>query len=292
MAVTSSAPGHTRIDNRIPDFFARRVGAIAVAVYLVLCRFADAVTRQCHPSIRRIAEMLGLSRPTVLKAIGKLEEEGLVKVERGPVKQGKRLVNVYTLLPVGEAPSALPRVVNVVDRHGQSPLPPLVNHVDHDSKGALPEQDLINKTQEDKRGRAYAERAPAPAPSLDLNLDHPAVTAYRARFKLMPNEAQRAKIAAVVTDMARWQEVLEMWESRGWWKANVEGMLDRYKNETSGRSGSNGRNARSGRLGFEGSKAYDRRESRPPETPEERARRDAEFNKLKQSQNRSQHDEA
>ena len=257
----TSATGFVWLHKRIITYYARRYGPDVVMVYLVLKLHENQNTRECFPSLRTICQLSKLSRPTVLKAIRTLEEVGLIEVERRCTKNGRRQVNHYTLLPVGE---------------GQSPLPPLVNDVDHPGKPALPEQDLINKTQENR-----------------------AVVAYEDTFKLTPNEAQAAAIAAVVTDIDRWQEVLNTWLLRNWSKAYVEGMLDRYKRSILEGSGGNGRNAgirrdaRSGRFGFQGSRAYDRRESRPPETPEERARRDAEWAMLvKQSQDRGQHDEA
>jgi DNA-binding MarR family transcriptional regulator len=271
MSDTQPAAGFTRIDNRMVDYYLQLVGVAPFAVLVVLLRHADIKTGRCYPSIRRIARTTGLSQPTVLKAIAILEKEGLIKVERKFTKGGEREVNVYTLLSLGGA---------------QAALAPVVNDVEHRAKGASAEQELINKTQENKR------EGPRPPPARDTDLDHPAVKAYREVLDLTPSQAQRAEIAAVVTDLATWREVLLLWESRGWWKANVDGMLDRYKKSVVEGSGGNGRNARSGRLDFQGNKAYDRRESRPPETPEERACREAEWNMLKQSQNRSQHDEA
>lgn len=270
---TPAAPGHIRIDNRIITDYAASIGAHALAVYLVLAFHAGARTRQCYPSTRTISRLLKLSRPTVLKAICKLEEEGLIKVERRRTKNGCRAVNVYTLLPVGG---------------GQPVLPPVVNDVDHRGQGALPEQDLINKTQKNKTARAAAQ-----VQAKDSNLDHPAVLAYREICKLTPNETQRAAIASAVTDIPKWREVIQRWLLKDYRKSNVDGMLDWYRQgipEGRGGNGKNGRitDARSGRVGFQGDWAGERRERRPPDTPEDIARRDAEWQKLvRESQTRS-----
>ena len=101
MSETSAAPGHVRIDNRVITLYGARIGPDGLAVYAVLGLHAGAKTRQCYPSTRTISGLLNLSRPTVLKAICKLEEVGLIKVERRRGKGGKREVNLYTLLPVG-----------------------------------------------------------------------------------------------------------------------------------------------------------------------------------------------
>ncbi|MCU0510699.1 MAG: helix-turn-helix domain-containing protein [Anaerolineae bacterium] len=78
----TSTSGFVRIDNRFIRDYAPRIGAHAMAVYLVLALHADATTRQCFPSMRTISRLSKLSRPTVLRAIAILEEERLIKVER------------------------------------------------------------------------------------------------------------------------------------------------------------------------------------------------------------------
>jgi hypothetical protein len=264
--------GFVRIDIRFVKHHAPRIGAPAVTVYLVLAAHADAKTRQCFPSLRTISRLSKLSRPTVLKAIGILEEERLIKVERGYRARGDREVNRYTLLPIGG---------------GQPASPPVVNDVDHRGQAALSEQDPVNKTEENKRVGAWPERSPSPRRTGDANLDHPAVKAYRDAFKLTPNELQRAEIAAVVTDVATWQEVLRNWQLASYKKNNIPGMLDKFRKELCGRSGGD---ARSGRAGSQGNRVYDRRESRTPETPEEAARRDAEWAAFRQSRERHERD--
>jgi len=57
-----------------------------IGVYTVLCSFADNVTGECYPSYTIIGKRLGISRPTVIKAIKSLELSGLIKVV-------KRVVN-------------------------------------------------------------------------------------------------------------------------------------------------------------------------------------------------------
>ena len=106
--------------------------------------------------------------------------------------------------------------------------------------------------------------------------------------KLTPNETQRAAIAATVTDVSKWQEVMQRWLLKDYRKSNVEGMLDWYKQGIPGGTSGNGWNGRirtdaeSGRRGLPGSWDGERGERRPPDTPEEIARRDAEWQKLVQ----------
>jgi hypothetical protein len=174
--------------------------------------------------------------------------------------------------------SALPTKVNDVDQDGQSALPTKVNDVEHDGKRGCTEQDLINKTQENKREGARARRPPAPAQTGDSNLDHPAVKAYRDAFKLTPNALQRAEIAGEVTDVATWQEVLRDWQLASYKLNNIPGMLDKYRKAIRERSGAGDRHAKRGQFGLAGDR--ERRPAVGRESPAEAARLDAEWDAL------------
>lgn len=69
------------IDKAIIRDYAPKIGAIGVAVYNCLASFVN-TQQTCYPSQDRMAEMLGCSRTTVNRAIGKLETCGLIAVER------------------------------------------------------------------------------------------------------------------------------------------------------------------------------------------------------------------
>jgi DNA-binding PadR family transcriptional regulator len=280
MSDASATPGFTRIDNRVITGYAPRIGAHALAVYVVLALHADNTTRRCYPSTRTIARLVHLSQPTVLKALATLEEVGLIKVERPPSKHDRRRVNIYTLsAPGGDQPA----------------LAPVLNDVEHGAKGALAELDSINKTQKNQRAATSTDRAPARpaseprppaapdaalAPGRDPNLAHPAVRAYRGECKLTPNQAQRAAIAETVTDLARWQEVLRKWLLAGYRPSNVDGLLDWYTNGIPERRGNHGIPGTRGRLGFGGGWSGEPRDRQPSDTPDDLARRDAEWQKL------------
>jgi hypothetical protein len=247
-------------------------------VYVALCRFADNNTRQCYPSTRTLAALLHLGRPTVHKALRTLEDAGLIAIERGRTPQGDYRANVYTLLPL---------VGNDMAHRGHSGLPPVVNDVDHRGQGGLPELNSINQTQQNKGERALPRRTPTPAHATavsgrDPNLGHPAVQAYRGVCKLTADETQRAAIAGTVTDVTQWEEVMRRWLLAGYRKTNVQGMLDWYRNGIPERNGGSGRDASSGRLGFQGERRGERRGQCAADTPEDMARRDAEWQKLVQ----------
>jgi hypothetical protein len=72
--------------------------------------------------------------------------------------------------------------------------------------------------------------------SRDLNLDAPAVVAYRDLTHLTPNSVQREDIVACVKDLDHWTRIVREWLSAGWKPGNVAGMLERYRTA----DGSNG----------------------------------------------------
>jgi hypothetical protein len=62
-----------------------------------------------------------------------------------------------------------------------------------------------------------------------LNMDDPAVVLYRDIIHLTPNATQRKVMAqGEITDLAKWQGVLENWLAHSWNPRNVPGMLDSY----------------------------------------------------------------
>jgi hypothetical protein len=96
-----------------------------------------------------------------------------------------------------------------------------------------------------------------------------------------PDALQRATIAATVTDVAQWTEIIRQWLLAGYRKQNVAGMLDWYTNGIPERSNNYGRSAGSrragGGLGFSGQRPGEWHAPYRRETPEETARLDAEW---------------
>lgn len=86
------------LDKEYLDRYAHKLGVSCTVVYVSLCRYADNKTQQCNPGIRLIAKANGISARTVITAIGKLEDAGIIKVVREKGDDGKHLTNIYTLL--------------------------------------------------------------------------------------------------------------------------------------------------------------------------------------------------
>jgi len=120
---------HTfRLDNCVIDDYAAELGAIGVAVYAVLQRYADRATGQCWPSVATIARLLRLSKNCVKKYLHLLARLGLITIAPRSTAEGDPTSNLYTVhdptqgeavlrrrhqrgeAPVagGEAPDALP----------------------------------------------------------------------------------------------------------------------------------------------------------------------------------------
>jgi DNA-binding MarR family transcriptional regulator len=86
------------IDNDIIDVHAKTIGAIGIAIYAVLARYANRRTGECWPAIARIQRTLKLGRSSVKRYLKRLEAAGLITVEERWSEEGDRTSNLYTLL--------------------------------------------------------------------------------------------------------------------------------------------------------------------------------------------------
>lgn len=93
------------IDNDLIDVHAPIIGAIGVAIYTTLARFANRKTGECWPAIGRLAHTLQLARSTVKVYLRKLEEAGLIAIRERQDAAGDPTSNCYTLLD--PSPSAV-----------------------------------------------------------------------------------------------------------------------------------------------------------------------------------------
>ena len=227
-------PSWCWIDNDVIDTFGPIIGPNAIAVYLVLARHANNETRKAWPSFATIAKMAGISRPTAIKAIGKLVEAGLISAEKRGTGYGDWDSNAYTLLPVKAENSALlggkgdlppSKDDQETDGGGKADLPGVVNSVDQGGKGGLLEQDLINKTQYEQerevREPCYENRSMESsgqegiAPVVEVIAPQAARPAKTVNKKAgVPKAPPPAEIALVRTitnrypDKALWEQII------------------------------------------------------------------------------------
>jgi DNA-binding MarR family transcriptional regulator len=67
--------------------FVAEIGVNAYAVWHAIKFYADFNTGEAFPGMRTIGKKLGISQPTVARAVAKLEEAHLLRVERGHSKR-------------------------------------------------------------------------------------------------------------------------------------------------------------------------------------------------------------
>lgn len=132
VSVRDQRGGFLWVANDVLRDYGPRVGAYGVAVYACLAMFANGDTSTCFPSHQVIADLLGLSRPTVLKALRGLAEVGLISMRQR--RAGGQTSSEYTLLSPGATVARQrpqrPRAVNVVDSGCKRGLQRAVNVVD------------------------------------------------------------------------------------------------------------------------------------------------------------------
>jgi hypothetical protein len=102
-------PNTYRIDNILVDEYAEKIGAIGIAVYNVLARYADRVTGICYPCIGTIAKKLKLSRTTVKKYLKILYNVDLITILHRTSPDGDPTSNSYMLLDPSPEKVALRR---------------------------------------------------------------------------------------------------------------------------------------------------------------------------------------
>jgi hypothetical protein len=91
-------PNTYRMDNILVDEYAEKIGAIGLAIYNVLARYADRQTGVCFPCIGTIAKKLKLGRTTVKKYLRILREHGLLAIFARTTTEGDPTSNSYLLL--------------------------------------------------------------------------------------------------------------------------------------------------------------------------------------------------
>lgn len=74
-----------------------------IAVYAVLCMYADNITKETHPSVATIAKKARCSEKSVQRAIQALKDAGYIDVVNRTDHNGFKTSNQYVLLDVEES---------------------------------------------------------------------------------------------------------------------------------------------------------------------------------------------
>lgn len=236
----------------------QRYDAGTLLVLLAMADYANDDDRTCHPSIGRLADKSRLSRRQVLRILDRLKSDGVITpVGEHPVRNGSPIV-IYRI-----ETAALKGDIDNTKGDTMSPLPPeTVANVTlkcdtHDTPGVTPmshdplEEPSIGPSEEEGAVPAQpAAAAPTPSawyepepeasapvtptlpvPTVKGMTAAPVIAMYRDAFLRYPSKPQMAYLlAAGVTDLRRWQDVLTLWVGKGWGLTNLVGMIDLYQN--------------------------------------------------------------
>lgn len=151
-------PGFFSIDNEVLREY--KVGPFAFTVYAVICSHTGKNSKgSSYPSLKTIGEEAGMSKPSVILAIKKLEGANLIRVTKQKMQgTNENAANIYTLLKVRKTEKKLPEsasevvsqvdhVVNNIDNLGGKPrLLQVVSHVYYGGKPRLQEEDRLKNT--------------------------------------------------------------------------------------------------------------------------------------------------
>lgn len=113
------------------DVMTSKLNVYSKVVYCLLISYAGDKT-YCYPSLKTMCENLDISKPTIIKAIKELIENGLLVADKQKTAMGEHENNVYYPMYIMDE-----NVVNDVNHPGKqiyngsnSGLPPVVNDVD------------------------------------------------------------------------------------------------------------------------------------------------------------------
>lgn len=136
--------GFLWLDKEALDLVSRETGNIGVVVYSWLCYYANSKAQDCFPSVTTLSKRSHISRRTVMRHLKKLEELGLISIQR---IKGKS--NIYRLLDVEKPVDKTGDTDVTSDTTGMGVVsvvsPPLVTPGTLEQE--LIEQDLYNKTE-------------------------------------------------------------------------------------------------------------------------------------------------
>ena len=222
-------PGWLWLRNEIIDQYGAELGAIGIAVYVALCKHADNDTQECYPSHAAIGKAIGLSAPTVSKALARLCELNLITVEHRYDDAGRQTSNLYTLLDF--------RPVEKPDTHPGYKPDTGVGYPDF-RRTRLNELDSMNKTGGLVSGDDLAaiqsgdvsakedappkpRRATTPKSSMDTTMAQALASVCRQDLRI---EGVRAHITPIAADLSQAgykpEQVARLYGRGGWWYLN------------------------------------------------------------------------
>lgn len=155
----------TKIGNELLLELGPLVGAEAAFVYMILLQHTREA-RLCWPSVRRVAALIGKSRSSAARYIGRLIDADLVRVTESDGQASQ-----YWLVPEDEVLERLrnrPTGGTPVSQAGRSTVPqagrtvPLVGHTVPPMGRAVPPVGHKKNKQEEQRSRGVEKMTPGP----------------------------------------------------------------------------------------------------------------------------------
>lgn len=126
--VKDARPSFYMIQNEVLDKYGATIGPLGIAVYNALCRFASR-DGTAFPSLHKLAEITGMSRPSVTKYLRVLKDCGLIDIESRTTDAGDSDSNWYTIKDCVGVGNDVAYVVNDVTNGRQPDLPRVGNDV-------------------------------------------------------------------------------------------------------------------------------------------------------------------
>ncbi|MHB9025590.1 MAG: helix-turn-helix domain-containing protein [Armatimonadota bacterium] len=195
--------GFTQVGNRFLREHSRHLHPRAAMLYMMLRSHADYHTGACFPTVRTLAEELGVSPQCVHTHLRTLEQQGYIRIDSGKHSDSP---NTYYILPLGEGSNAKQdQVANPVATRSQAPLTPGVKPALHRTPTKEREPYNENHQQGGGGGEISVEETTGDAAQPDMHDDDPG--AYRmpfGQYKGMPlNSLPEEYLAWASTAIAR-----------------------------------------------------------------------------------------
>lgn len=147
MEIRDRRGGFFWLNNELIDEHAANIGASALLVYMVLCRYANNDTAQARPSQETLASICQLSERSIRRSITVLEDNKLIETQRLTVK-GRWDQNVYVLLAV---PTSRP------DKNVRSTGQATGQATGHHSRTNKTEQEVLSVCEAPRRSQSAEE---------------------------------------------------------------------------------------------------------------------------------------
>ena len=171
MSIPYSIPPHLRLNNGIFEY-APQIQGNGFMIFSYLSMRRNAKTGRCYPSLKRIANDLGLDKKTVIKYLKILEEVGLI-IKHATYRGGKRAANQYDILFLWNktkeaAKTAVNTLLNTPPPPPEIPIvgPSLDEMIDDDEANqqasAAPPSPAVIEKQQTCQHPEHSRRQPVP----------------------------------------------------------------------------------------------------------------------------------